>query len=139
VEELVASLIDSSLWIDFTRARSPRSLKQFIAPYVLAPDVALAEPVVFEVLRYASDEETVQLQEQFRLLPLLPTPSSLWTDAAELGRDCRKQGITPSALDLLISSIAIHHAAELVTFDADFEPIAGVSTLKVKLLQRPTP
>jgi predicted nucleic acid-binding protein len=135
----VASLIDSSLWIDFTRARSPRNLKQFIAPYVLAPDVALAEPVVFEVLRYASDEEIVQLQEQFRLLPLLLTPSNLWTAAAELGRDCRKKGITPSALDLLISSIANHYAAELVTFDADFEPIASASILKVKLLQRPTP
>ncbi len=94
---------------------------------------------MFEVLRYASDEEIVQLQEQFQLLPLLPTPNSLWTAAAELGRDCRKKGITPSALDLLISSIAIHYAAELVTFDADFEPIPSVSTLKVKLLQRPKP
>jgi len=30
-------LLDSSLWIDFTRARSPLVLKQFIAPYVLDP------------------------------------------------------------------------------------------------------
>lgn len=27
----------SSLWIDFTRARSPLVMKQFIAPYVLDP------------------------------------------------------------------------------------------------------
>jgi predicted nucleic acid-binding protein len=138
VEELVASLIDSSLWVDFTRARSPQSLKQFIAPYVLAPDAALAEPIAFEVLRYASDEETVQLQQQFRLLPVLPTPGDLWSRAAELGRACRKKGITPGALDLLISSVAIYHGAELSTFDADFEPIASVSALKLKLLKRPT-
>jgi predicted nucleic acid-binding protein len=41
-------------------------------------------------------------------------------------------------LDLLISTVAIHHGAELSTFEADFEPIASVSTLKVKLLMRPT-
>ena len=94
----MASLIDSSLWIDFTRARSPRALKQFIAPYILAPDAVLAEPIAFEVLRYASDEEIVELQEQFRFLPMLPTPSDLWTRAAELGRACRKEGNHPRRL-----------------------------------------
>ena len=41
-------LLDTSLWIDFTRARSPAPLKQFIAPYVLDPEAHLAEPVRFE-------------------------------------------------------------------------------------------
>jgi hypothetical protein len=30
-------LLDTSLWIDFTRSRSPTPLKQSIAPYVLDP------------------------------------------------------------------------------------------------------
>ena len=30
-------LLDTSLWIDFTWARSPAALKQRIAPYVLDP------------------------------------------------------------------------------------------------------
>lgn len=38
-------LLDSSLWIDFTRARSPLVLKQFIAPFVLDPVAHLAELV----------------------------------------------------------------------------------------------
>jgi len=38
-------LLDSSLWIDFTRSRSPTALKQFIAPFVLDPQAHLAEPV----------------------------------------------------------------------------------------------
>jgi predicted nucleic acid-binding protein len=135
----VATLIDSSLWIDFTRAKSPRPLKQFIAPYVLAPDIALAEPVVFEVLRYATDSETVQLRQQFLHLPMLATPGDLWDRAAALGQDCRKKGISVGAMDLLISAVALHHGAELVTFDADFQRIAGISALQVKLLQRPTP
>ena len=135
----MAILIDSSLWIDFTRARSPRSLKSFIAPHILAPAVVLAEPVVFEVLRYANTQEVQQLQAQFQLLPVIPTPADLWNRAAELGQDCRKHGITVGALDLLIAYVAIHHAAELLTFDDDFQKIASVSTLQVKLLQRPAP
>ena len=54
----MAVLLDTSLWIDFTRARSPLALRQFIAPYVLSPDAVLAEPIVFEVLRHATDQES---------------------------------------------------------------------------------
>jgi hypothetical protein len=74
----VAALIDSSLWIDFTRARSPRALKQFIAPYILAPDAALAEPIVFEVLRHATEREIGPLEAQFQTMPVLATPVDLW-------------------------------------------------------------
>jgi hypothetical protein len=131
------ALIDSSLWIDFTRARSPRALKQFLLPYVVSPDSALAEPIEFEVLRYASDKETAQIRAQFQTLPMLPTPPDLWASAAKLGQSCRKNGIDCGSLDLLISAVAIHHDAELVTLDGDFEKIAQTSKLKVKLLQRP--
>jgi predicted nucleic acid-binding protein len=50
-------LLDTSLWIDFTRSRSPAPLKQFIAPYLLDPEAHLAEPVRFELLRSARPEE----------------------------------------------------------------------------------
>ena len=51
--KLNPSLLDSSLWIDFTRPRSPRALKQFIAPYILAPNAVLAgaDPVRGAALR----------------------------------------------------------------------------------------
>jgi hypothetical protein len=137
MEGIVLALIDSSLWVDFTRARSPRVLKQFIAPYVLAPEAALAEPIVYEVLRYATDEEIRVVQSQFRTMPLMETPDDLWTAAAALGQRCRRKGINAGSLDLLIVTVAVHHDAELVTFDRDFERIAGACNLRVKLLQRP--
>ena len=67
------------------------------------------------------------------------TPPSLWTEAAKLGQACRQKGITINSLDLLISAIAIHHDAEIITFDDDFQKVASVSRLQVKLLQRPKP
>lgn len=130
-------LIDTSLWIDFTRARSPVSLKQFIAPYVLDPAAHLAEPVLFEVLRAAKPEEARLLEAQFNTLPCLPTPTDLWQQAIVLGQACRQIGRTVLSLDLLVASVALHHNAELVSFDADFEAIASVSALRLNRLTRP--
>ena len=71
-------LLDSSLWIDFTRARSPLALKQFIAPFVLDPAAHLAEPVRFELLRSARPDEAQRLgprPRQWCNSPGIPTPA----------------------------------------------------------------
>jgi predicted nucleic acid-binding protein len=133
----MALLIDASLWIDFTRARSPRAIKRFVAPYILHPDAHLAEPVAFEILRHATAGEAKQLTQQFQTLPMLATPPLLWTQATDLGRACRRKNLTIGSLDLLVAAVALHHGAEVVTFDSDFLMMAGVSKLQVKLLQRP--
>ncbi len=133
------TLIDTSLWVDFTRTRSPRIIKRFIAPFILRPDAHLAEPITFEILRHATAGEARQLTQQFQTLPMLATPPLLWTEAAQLGQACRQKNLTVGSLDLLIATIALHHGAEVVTFDDDFQKIAGVSSLQVKLLKRPTP
>jgi predicted nucleic acid-binding protein len=131
------SLIDSSLWVDFTRARSPVALKQFIAPYIVSADAALAEPIAFEVLRHATDVETRAITAQFQTMPLLSTPRTLWDDAAKLGRACRKAGINAGSVDLLIVIVAMDHSAELVTFNRNFQQIATVCNLQLNLLKRP--
>jgi predicted nucleic acid-binding protein len=130
-------LLDTSLWIDFTRAGSPVALKQCIAPYVLDPVAHLAEPVRFEMLRAARPEEARLLEAQFDTLPLLATPADLWQQAINLGQACRQIGRTVLSLDLLIAAIALHHNAVLVSFDADFEAIASVSALRLQRLSRP--
>jgi hypothetical protein len=40
----VTLLLDTRLWIEFTPARSPAPLKQFIVPFVLNPAPHLADP-----------------------------------------------------------------------------------------------
>jgi predicted nucleic acid-binding protein len=134
---MMPTLIDTSLWIDFTRTRSPRILKRFIAPFILDPDAHLAEPIIVEMLRHATPAEAKQLTQQFQTLPTLATPPSLWSEATDLGQACRQKNITVGSLDLLIATIALHHGAEVVTFDDDFQKISGVSKLRVKLLKRP--
>lgn len=133
----MARLIDSSLWIDLTRTKSPSFRKAFVAPHVLDPEARIAEPVIFEMVRNATAAEAQLLLGYFASIPELATPIDLWPRAAEIGQACRAAGITPRALDLLIAQVAIHHGAELVTFDSDFEKIARVSGLQVILLQQP--
>jgi predicted nucleic acid-binding protein len=133
----VTTLIDTSLWIDFTRSRSPQSLKQFIAPYILHPTAHVAEPIAFEILRHATPRESRQLTQQFQTFPVLPTPPDLWTRATELGQACKNKGHTAGSLDLLIASLALSHRSTIVTFDDDFEIIARICDLQVKLLSRP--
>ena len=131
-------LLDSSLWIDFTRARSPLALKQFIAPFVLDSAAHLTEPVRFELLRSARPDEAQRLEAQFATLPSLATPPDLWRQAIVLGQDCRAIGRTVLSLDLLVAAVALHHNAVLVSFDADFEAVALVSSLRLQRLHRPS-
>jgi predicted nucleic acid-binding protein len=136
MERLMPNLIDSSLWIHFTRARSPRALKLFIAPHVLDPEAAVAEPIMFEILRHATPTEARALTDYFQAMPILKTPPDLWTIATHLGQSCKKSGVNAGSIDLLIAAVAMHHDATLITFDHDFADIAGASRLRVTLLQR---
>ena len=133
----MARLIETSLWIDFVRKKSPTSLKAFIEPWILDADAFICEPVAFEVLRHATVKERSQIEEQFSTLPLLKTPSTLWRDSALLGQKCRKKGINAGSMDLVIAALALHHEAEIVTFDSDYTKIAEVSGISVNQLVRP--
>jgi len=132
----MARLIESSLWVDFTRRKSPAALKQRILPWILDPLAALCEPVIFEILRHATALERPLIEAQFSTLSVLETPTRIWRAAALLGQKCRDQGINAGSLDLVIAAIAIHHDAEIITFDADYSAISKAAPLRVNLLSR---
>jgi len=135
----MARLIESSLWVDFTRSKSPLALKTLIQPWILDPLACLCEPITFEVLRHATPQEQKWINAQFETLPLLSTPDRLWRDATRLGQQCRAAGFTAGSLDLVIAALCIHHDAELITFDADYLTIARCSKLRVLHLSRDRP
>jgi len=132
----MARLIESSVWVDFTRRKAPAALKALIQPWILDPLAVLCEPVIFEVLRHATPDERRMIEAQFATLPILAPPPRLWRDATLLGQKCRDHGCNAGSLDLIIATIAIHRDAEIITFDADYLGIARASTLRVHLLTR---
>ena len=135
----MARLIESSLWVDFTRRKSPPALKNRIHPWILDPLAVLCEPIIFEVLRHATPHERMLIEAQFATLPILAPPPRLWRDATLLGQKCRDHGFNAGSLDLVIAALAIHHDAEIITFDADYLAIARASSLRVQLLSRTVP
>lgn len=98
---------------------------------------ASASRSFFEILRAATFDERPSIERRFSIMPLLASPADLWQRATRLGQRCRDCGFTLGPLDLLIAAVAIHHAAELVTFDDDFSLIAQAEPrLRVQLLTR---
>jgi predicted nucleic acid-binding protein len=135
----MARLIESCLWVDFTRLKSPPGFKAMIQPWILALLATLCEPVAFEVLRHATTQECRWIEAQFATLPVLAAPPRLWRDATWLGQPCRDREINAGSLDLRIASCALHHEGQFVTVEADYVAIARPAPLRVLRLSRNIP
>ena len=130
------AVVDSSVWVEFFRAGTPDPVRRLVEPYVRARDVALCEPIVFEILRAAPTVQRSAIERIFSLLPVLDTPGNLWRDAIRLGQKCVQAGFSVGSMDLLIAQVCIYHEMRLVTLDRQFEQIASVATLRVHFLDR---
>jgi predicted nucleic acid-binding protein len=130
------TVIETSMWVDFFRPKTPPGVKDQIKPWVLRHDVALCEPVACELLRSAAARERGWIQRHFATIPMLRTPAALWTEATQLGQRCHDAGVMVGALDLLIATVCVHHGAMLITFDEHFAEIAKRSRLQAKILPR---
>ena len=132
----VSYVIDSSIWVHFFRAASPAALKHQAAKLIEDERAMLCEPVLFELLRATPAAARRNVQSQLDLFPLAPTPRGLWHDAAQLGQKCLGRGFVPAAMDLLIAQVCLDQNLELITFAQNFAGIAGVSSLRVRVLDR---
>jgi predicted nucleic acid-binding protein len=132
----MATLIDTSIWVDLFRAKTPRAVKLRARHIVDALDACLCEPIVFEVTRSAPLSERARIVRYFSTFPQLETPPDLWSAATRLGQRCSAAGFSPRPLDLLIAQVCVQHAADLATFDSDFESIAEHCPLRVRLISR---
>lgn len=130
-------IIDTSLWVDFARTRTPRAVREQIRALVDAPDACLCDPVAFELLRAASPAERPALERRFATMEWLTTPADFWRNAILLGQACRDRGFTVGSLDLLIATVAFAHDVEVISFDGDYSLIAlAAPKLRVQLLTR---
>ena len=130
------TVIETSMWVDFFRPKTPVAVKAQIKAWILRPDLALCEPVLCELLRSASAAQRPVIARHFATIPVLSTPSKLWSDATRLGQQCYDAGIIVGALDLLIATVCLHHNVELITFDKLFAEIARISRLRARVLDR---
>src|SRR5690242_16023430 len=128
----MGTVIDSSLWVDYFRAKTPVSIKRQVIPFIDRDDATLCEPVRFEILRAALESERSIVEDTFATLPILPTPTDIWGQAIILGQKGVDAGVKPRPMDLLIGAICLHHGVTLVTFDSHFAALAKVCPLKIR-------
>jgi len=127
-------LIDSSVWIDFfngTEGSAVSALEKLIAD---EEEVYLSEYILTEVLQGFRDDREYEAARQCLLrfpIARLRNKDS-YIEAAQIYRQCRKQGITiRKTADCLIACTAIENDLFLLHKDNDFNLIASVCPLKV--------
>jgi predicted nucleic acid-binding protein len=129
-------LVDTSVWIDFIRAKQNPAVEQL--RYILQSEQTVGiNSVIFQEILQGSESEQrfTQFREYLSELtfyhPKHKTES--YAQAAHLYFSSRRQGITiRSTIDCLIAQTAIEHDLILLHNDRDFVNIAKVApTLKL--------
>jgi hypothetical protein len=125
-------LVDTSAWIDFFARGGPRSVKGTIAALLDNDQVATAGPIVLELVRGCrSETERARVEQNFRALRWLPVEDRDWYLAGALAFRLRRRGVTVSAMDALIATLAESSACVLFQTDRDFVYIARHTGLRL--------
>ena len=129
-------LIDASVWIDVLRDHTGQRAGQ-LRQEVGGDTVIFARWTQFELLAGARDEaDWLKLHTELENKPYPVSPPTLWRDAARIGFDLRRRGLTVrSAADLFLAQTALDHSALVLHRDADFALIAQVRPLRQRFLQ----
>jgi predicted nucleic acid-binding protein len=124
-------LVDTSVWVEFLRRSGSRAIQTQLRPLVLNGDVALTEWIVLELMTgLRASEKPGVLLEGLAAVHRLSFPEDGWRAAWNLAAGLRKRGVTPSAADCYIATVAIAAEVTLIHCDGDFEAIANQSALR---------
>jgi predicted nucleic acid-binding protein len=106
-------LVDTSVFIDFLRAKDPR-MKGHFATF----GAAVCGAVRAEVLAGAlSPAHAAKLAAALNALPQIPTPESVWDIVGEHLAALRRNGLTAGFVDVVIATAAMTAGLELWTRD----------------------
>ena len=125
-------LIDTSVWIGFFAKTGYPQIKEQLKKLLDNHAVATAGPIVLELLQGCrSTKERRTLREHLKGLHWLVTEDQHWFQAGEMANDLRQQGITVSAMDALIATLAQTYDCQLMHLDQDYEYIAKHTDLSL--------
>ena len=124
-------LVDTSAWICFFARRGYPEVKRALSILLEEDRAAIAGPIVIEILQGARTvEEKEDIKKWIKGLHCLPVTDALWYDAAEMAFALRRKGVTTSAIDTLIASLAIEYDCSLLHRDSHFDLIARHQALR---------
>ena len=130
-------LIDTSAWICFFARKGFETLKESIALLLNENRAALSVPILVELIQGCRTEvEKQNLKEALEGVLWYPATDEIWRHAAEIAFNLRRNGVTVSAIDALIATIAIDNDIALLHNDNDFTLISKYTKLKTYTMQR---
>jgi predicted nucleic acid-binding protein len=123
--------IDTSGWICFFARRGFPEIKRAISALLDEDRVATSGPVLLELLQGCrSEAERQELEGCLEGVRWLPVENDHWRQAGRLAFDLRRKGITVTAMDALIATVALAHGCALFHRDRDYDRIAGETGLR---------
>ena len=124
-------LVDTSAWICFFSRRGFEGLKGNLSILLDEDRAAITGPILVELIQGArTSEEKETIKSLFRGIHWLSVSDDHWHEAAEMAFDLRRKGITSSAIDTLVATLAIGYRCTLLHKDSDFDLISRNSLLK---------
>lgn len=128
------TLIDTSAWIEFLRARGRPEVKHRIAALLDIDEAAFCGPIEFELLTGAREGELADLREALRLSRRLDFPDACWQRAAQVERDLRAKGVTVPRDDIFVAAASLHHRVPLYSCDPHFTLIRDQGRIPLRLI-----
>jgi len=124
-------LVDTSVWIHALRPHGNAAMQLQLRTLVLSGETAVTDWIILELMTGLSrSEDGEQLLERFSPVARIPFRHEWWIKAWELAAGLQKQGISPSAAECLIATVALESSVSLIHCDADFEAICLHSKLQ---------
>ena len=124
-------LVDTSVWIQALRPSGHPAIRSRLKPLIVSGETALTEWIMLELmtgLRTAERKET--LLNWLAPVTQLPFDAAWWEQAWENVAQLRKRGISPTAADCVIATVAINHGVPLLHCDTDFETMKATLPLQ---------
>jgi len=115
-------LVDTSVWIHALRPSGHPAIQSQLKPLIVNGETAVTEWILLELMTGLTKAERPEAFLR-RFLPVvrLPFQAAWWDNAWQHAAQLRQHGISPSAADCFIATVALEHQVTLIHCDHDFE------------------
>ncbi len=119
-------LVDTSVWIHGLRPEGSGAIRSRLRPLIVAGETAIIEWIILELMTgLRGNERRASLLRALAPVQRLPEYSTdwrqIWERAWDNAASLRNRGVSPTAADYLIATIAIQYKVPLIHCDSDFE------------------
>lgn len=115
-------LVDTSVWIHGLRPGGSPAIRSLLKPLLVSGDTAITDWILLELMTgLRSSEGKDTLLQWFAPVTRLSFEPSWWEEAWEYAVRLRKDGVSPTAPDCFIATVAVKHRVSLIHCDTDFE------------------